>query len=209
VAVSEDLGFASLDADVRHAFRATIDRLADAGVQIVEDTPGLHTSVYIWSAIALAEARYAEHDEFVHHRSELGEGAAGFIEAGGDVTAGQYIKAQFARDRIHRAYVDLFERTEATALLTPTLGCEAFPHGKRHPDTIGNVPVLPDLDWAPLLYDANLAGLPACALPIGLGNDGLPVSLQVVGRRCEDSRVLAVAETIETLVGFDQRRRPR
>ena len=100
-----------LDDDVRQAFRATVDRLADAGVQIVEDTPGLHTSVDIWSAIALAEACYAEHDEFVHHRSELGEGAAGFIEAGSDVTAGQYIKAQFARERIHRAYVDLFERT--------------------------------------------------------------------------------------------------
>ncbi|MGH8838014.1 MAG: amidase [Jiangellaceae bacterium] len=209
VVVSEDLGFASLDDDVRRAFRATVDRLADAGVQVVEDTPGLHTSVEIWSAIALAEACYAEHDEFAHHRSELGEGAAGFIEAGGDVTAGQYIRAQFARERIHRAYVDLFERTGATALLTPTLGCEAFPHGKRHPDTIGNIPVLPDLDWAPLLYDANLAGLPACALPIGLGNDGLPVSLQVLGRRHEDSQVLAVAETIETVVGFDQGLRPR
>ncbi|MGH3923995.1 MAG: amidase, partial [Pseudonocardiaceae bacterium] len=208
VVVSDDLGFASLDDDVRQAFRATVDRLADAGVQLVEDTPGLHTSVDIWSAIALAEARYAEHDDFVHHRSELGEGAAGFIEAGGDVTAGQYINAQFARERIHRAYVDLFERTGATALLTPTLGCEAFPHGKRHPDTIGNVPVLPDLDWAPLLYDANLAGLPACALPIGLGDDGLPVSLQVLGRRCDDSHVLAVAETIETVVGFDHKRRP-
>jgi Asp-tRNA(Asn)/Glu-tRNA(Gln) amidotransferase A subunit family amidase len=208
VVVSDDLGFASLDDDVRQAFRATVDRLADAGIQIVEDTPGLHTSVHIWSAIALAEARYAEYDEFVHHRSELGEGAAGFIQAGGDVTAGQYIKAQFARERIHRAYVDLFERAEASVLLTPTLGCEAFPHGKRHPDTIGGVPVLPDLDWAPLLYDANLAGLPACALPIGLGNDGLPVSLQVVGQRCEDSRVLALAELIESLVGFDQQRRP-
>jgi Asp-tRNA(Asn)/Glu-tRNA(Gln) amidotransferase A subunit family amidase len=206
VVISEDLGFASLDDDVRRAFRATVDRLTDAGVQIVEDAPGLHTSVYIWSAIALAEARYAEHDDFVHRRNELGEGAAGFIEAGGDITAGQYIKAQFAREGIHRAYVDLFERTGATALLTPTVGCEAFPHGKRHPDTIGNVPVLPDLDWAPLLYDANLAGLPACALPIGLGNDGLPVSMQVLGRRCDDSQVLAVAETVETLVGFDQQR---
>jgi Asp-tRNA(Asn)/Glu-tRNA(Gln) amidotransferase A subunit family amidase len=209
VVVSEDLGFAPLDDDVRKVFRAAIDRIADAGAQIVEDAPGLETSVDTWSAIALAEAHHSEQDEFTKRRDELGSGAVDFIEAGSHITVEQYIEAQFARERIHRAYVDLFERTGATVLLTPTLGCEAFPHGKRHPDTIGGVPVLPDLDWAPLLYDANLAGLPACALPIGIGDDLLPVSLQVLGRRCEDSQVLAAAQTIETLVGFDQRPTPR
>jgi Asp-tRNA(Asn)/Glu-tRNA(Gln) amidotransferase A subunit family amidase len=89
-------------------------------------------------------------------------------------------------------------------LLTPTLGCEAFPHGSRHPDAIGGSPVqLPDLDWAPFLYDANLAGLPACALPMGLGDDGLPVSLHVLGQRCDDALVLAAAHTIEQVIGFD------
>jgi len=208
VAVSDDLGFAPLDDDVRRAFRVAVDRLADAGVQIVEDTPGLVSSMQTWSNLALAEAHYSEHDEFTSHRAELGDDAAVFIAAGGHVTAGEYIEAQFARERIHSAYVDLFDRTGASGLLTPTIGCEAFPHGKRHPDTIGNIPVLPDLDWAPLLYDANLAGLPACVLPIGVGDDGLPVSLQVLGGRCDDAQVLAVAETIETVIGFDQPRRP-
>jgi Asp-tRNA(Asn)/Glu-tRNA(Gln) amidotransferase A subunit family amidase len=208
VVVSDDLGFAPLDDDVRRLFRAAIDRLADAGVRIVEDAPGLMSSVNVWSAIALAEARLSERDEYTNHRAELGPAAVEFIEAGGHITVEQYVDAQFARERIHRAYVDLFQRTEATVLLTPTLGCEAFPHGKRYPDMIGGVPVLPALDWAPLLYDANLAGLPACALPIGLGADGLPVSLQVLGGRYEDAHVLAAAETIETVIGFDQGKRP-
>jgi Asp-tRNA(Asn)/Glu-tRNA(Gln) amidotransferase A subunit family amidase len=208
VVVSEDLGFAPLDEDVRRVFRTAIDRVADAGAQIVEDAPGLDTSVDTWSAIALAEAHQSEHDEFTNHRAQLGSAAVDFIEAGGRITVQQYIEAQFARERIHRAYVDLFERTGATVLLTPTLGCEAFPYGKRHPDTIGGVPVLPDLDWAPLLYDANLAGLPVCALPIGVGDDGMPVSLQVLGPRCEDAHVLAAAETIETVIEFEPGMRP-
>jgi Asp-tRNA(Asn)/Glu-tRNA(Gln) amidotransferase A subunit family amidase len=217
VVVSEDLSFAPIDDDVRRVFRAAVDQLADAGVQIVTGDPGLGTSVHTWSAIALAEAYYSEHDEFVHRRAELTDGAVEYIAAGGAVTAAQYVQAQFARERIHRAYVDLFDRTGASALLTPTLGCEAFPHGRRHPDTIGGVPVLPpDFDWAPFLYDANLAGLPACALPIGLGDDGLPVSLQVLGRRCVDGHVLAAAQAIEQVIGFgagnlarDLPRRPR
>lgn len=206
VVVSDDLGFAAVDDDVRAAFRAAVDHLADAGVEIVADTPGLGTSVHTWSAIALAEAHFSEHDDFVNRHVDLGEDAAQFIAAGGYVTAGEYVEAEFARERIHRAYADLFARTGASVLLTPSLGCEAFPHGRRHPDTIGGVAVqLPELDWAPFLYDANLAGLPACALPIGLGDDGLPVSLQVLGARCDDGPVLAAAQTIEQVIDFDAR----
>ena len=206
VVVSEDLGFAPLDDDVRRAFRAAVGRLAAAGVQVVDDAPGLGTSVHAWSAIALADAYRSEYDEFTHRRAELGPDTADFIAAGSYVTAEQYVDAQFARERIHRAYADLFARTGAAVLVTPTLGCVAFPHGQRHPDAIGGVPVdLPDLDWAPFLYDANLAGLPACALPMGVGADGLPVSLQVLGPRCSDGRVLAAAQTIERVLGFDAR----
>ena len=91
-------------------------------------------------------------------------------------------------------------------LLTPTLGCEAFAHGQRYPAAIGGHAIeRPWLDWAPFLYDGNLAGLPACAVPIGLGDDGLPVSMQVIGRRWDDGLVLSAAESIETAVGFDKR----
>jgi Asp-tRNA(Asn)/Glu-tRNA(Gln) amidotransferase A subunit family amidase len=209
VVVSEDLGFAALDADVRRAFRAAVDGLTDAGVQIVEDAPGLGTSVQTWSAIALAEAYHSENEEFLHRRAELGEDAAEFLDAGSYVATEEYVRAQFAREQIHRAYTDLFTRTGASVLLTPTLGCEAFPHGRRHPDAIGGVPVRPpELDWAPFLYDANLAGLPACALPMGLGDDGLPVSMHVLGERCDDGVVLAAAQTIEQVMGFHARPAP-
>lgn len=177
---------------------------AAAGVQLVPGNPGLGTSAAIWSAIALAEARYSEAGELAEHRADLTDAAVEFIEAGGEVTAEQYIRAQFAREHIHRAYADLFARTGATALITPALGCEAFPHGLGHPEAIGGVAITPpDFDWAPFLYDANLAGLPACALPMGLGDDGLPVSMQVLGMRCADDRVLAAAQTIEGVLGFD------
>ena len=111
-----------------------------------------------------------------------------------------------ARESIHRAYADLFDRAGASVLLTPTLGLEAFPHGSTHPEKIGRTPIAPPwLDWCGLLYDANLAGLPACAVPIGLGDDGLPVSLQVLGPRRSDGAVLAAAEAVERLVDFTAR----
>ena len=204
--VSEDLGFAPLDDDVRRAFRAVVGQLEDAGARLIEDTPDLGSSVIAWSTIATAEARYSEAAHFEHHRALLGDAAAEFIGYGAHVTRQQYVSAQMARDPIHRAYADLFERSGASVLLTPTLGLEAFPHGSAHPQEIGGTTVEPPwLDWCGLLYDANLAGLPACAVPIGLGDDGLPVSLQVLGPRGSDGAVLAAAEAIERLVEFRAR----
>jgi Asp-tRNA(Asn)/Glu-tRNA(Gln) amidotransferase A subunit family amidase len=206
VLVSGDLGFAPVDDDVRRVFRATVDRLAAAGVDVVEAHPKLRSSMQAWSTIACAEARWSESEAYENHPELIGRDALDFLAFGEQFSAGDYVRAQFERERIHRAYADLLSDTGAAALLTPTLGCEAFPHGTRHPESIGGVPITdPWLDWAGFLYDANLAGLPACAVPIGLGDDGLPVSLHVLGLRRQDGTVLAVAETVESLVGFDSR----
>ena len=51
IAVSEDLGFAPVDDDVRRAFRATVAMLESAGATLIEDSPGLDSSVQTWSAI--------------------------------------------------------------------------------------------------------------------------------------------------------------
>ena len=47
---------------------------------------------------------------------------------------------------------------------------------------------------------ANLLGLPAAVVPVGMA-DGTPVGAQVVGRRFSDLTCLAVAETLEGAFG--------
>jgi Asp-tRNA(Asn)/Glu-tRNA(Gln) amidotransferase A subunit family amidase len=205
VAVSEDLGFAHLDDDVRRRFREVVAMLAAAGIDVIEEGPVVGPSARTWCTIACAEARWSEAAVYERKSHFLSEDALGSLTFGDHVTAGEYILAQFDRERIHRSYADLFHRTGAHVLLTPTLGCEAFGHGKRHPDAIGGAPIhRPWLDWVPFLYDANLAGLPACAVPAGFGDDGLPVSIQVVGKRWDDGLTLNAAEVIESIVGSAQ-----
>src|SRR5262249_29408779 len=112
----------------------------------------------------------------------LGAAAREFVAYGAHVSADRYVAAQIERERIFRRYADLL--AGGAVLLTPTLGIEAFA-------------ALPDHDWGSFLYDANLAGLPACALPMGLGDEGLPLSLQIIGARGADGAVLAAAQHIE------------
>ncbi len=192
-----------LDDGVRRVWDTTLAVLESAGAELVHDTPAIGRSIEPWAYIASADG-WVEHA--THHAErydELTAGVVGFLEFGRAVTAEQYVTAQFARDAIYEAYVSLLRWHGATAVLTPTLGCTAFPVGRRFPETVGGEPIDPLwLDWVPYLPDANLAGLPALALPIGLADDGLPVSLQVLGLRAADMSVLAVGEAIEQAVGF-------
>ena len=70
-----------------------------------------------------------------------------------------------------------------------------------------------DSDLTPLEYYAldlftvamNLAGVPAVSVPCGLASNGLPLGMQVVGRRFDDMRVLQLAKHIETAANVDNR----
>jgi Asp-tRNA(Asn)/Glu-tRNA(Gln) amidotransferase A subunit family amidase len=171
----------TLDDDVRAAFEDVVER-----VGATYDSPGLPNSAATWSAIATAEARWADAEAY----GRLGPYANAFLEAGDAVTTDVYVGAQIEREHIHHAYACLFERSGL--LLTPTVGCEAFD------GTLAAPPTVPD--WGAHLFDANLAGLPACALPMGRGDDGLPLSLQIIGPRGADGAVLAAAQHIEELL---------
>ena len=68
-----------------------------------------------------------------------------------------------------------------------------------------------DSDLTPLEYYAldlftvamNLAGVPAVSVPCGLASNGLPLGMQVVGKRFDDMRVLQLAKHIETAANID------
>ena len=70
-----------------------------------------------------------------------------------------------------------------------------------------------DSDLTPLEYYAldlftvamNLAGIPACSVPAGTAENGLPLGVQVVGRRFDDARVLQLAKHIEQFANIDNR----
>jgi aspartyl-tRNA(Asn)/glutamyl-tRNA(Gln) amidotransferase subunit A len=55
---------------------------------------------------------------------------------------------------------------------------------------------------------AALAGVPAVAVPCGFGASGLPLSLQIIGRRFEDATVLRVAHAYEQSTDWHRRRPP-
>jgi len=76
-----------------------------------------------------------------------------------------------------------------------------LPVGILSPERIDGRPVDPFFDdWVTFCLPANLTGQPASSVPIGLGDDGLPVGLQIMGPRWADARVLEAAAAVERLL---------
>ncbi len=95
-----------------------------------------------------------------------------------------YVRAQRARARITADMESALQ--EVDVLVSPTSPTVAFELGARSRDPLSMY--MADI----LTVPASLAGLPAISVPCGL-SEGLPVGLQLTGRRCDEATVLRVA----------------
>jgi amidase len=113
-----------------------------------------------------------------------------------------WFRAQRARVAISHQWRQLFR--EWDVVVCPVLPTTAFPHDdagmdQRAIDVDGKrIPYGLQAAWA---GPASLSGLPATAMPIGLGSSGLPVGVQIIGPYLEDRTTLAFAQLAEQAFG--------
>ncbi len=200
-------GAVPIEPAVRETFEAVIGELRRAGARVVaEHGPWRESHVREWLTIASSDARAAYAAELADRAELLGEDTREFLTWAEDLSATELAAAERSRVEIAAGYSELFARTEASAILSPALGLEAFGLDTLCPREVAGVPIeRPYDDWQGHLWDANLAGLPACVIPMGLGSDGLPLGLQIVGPRLSDWRILAIARAIEQLLALNLR----
>jgi Asp-tRNA(Asn)/Glu-tRNA(Gln) amidotransferase A subunit family amidase len=198
IAMSVDLGFAELDPEVRTCFLTALDTISDAGAQLSPAHPQPIDPTGLWDSIALPEG-YASEGPVVEANPDLvGSDATAIVMAGAEFSARQYLDSQHARSAYSERWENFFD--DYDVLLTPMMPVTAFEIGRLAPATIDGRPVPESFDaWCALALPANLAGLPAVSVPIGSGRDGLPVGMQVMGRRWADAVVLRAAAAIAQL----------
>ncbi len=94
-----------------------------------------------------------------------------------------YSRAQKVRRLIREKIDKILE--DYDFIITPTTPTPAFNIGEQITDPV--VMYLADI----FTVGASLAGLPAISLPSGKNNDGLPIGLQVIGKRFNEAELLA------------------
>jgi aspartyl-tRNA(Asn)/glutamyl-tRNA(Gln) amidotransferase subunit A len=109
-----------------------------------------------------------------------------------------YLKAQQARALIAQDFDAAFASCDA--LVTAVAPTTAFPLGERTDDPL--TMYLSDV----LTTSVNLAGLPAVVVPCGVDTAGLPIGMQLIGRRFDEATLLRIAAAEEATSGLGERR---
>jgi aspartyl-tRNA(Asn)/glutamyl-tRNA(Gln) amidotransferase subunit A len=204
IAWSADLGFAPIDPETREICAAAARGFAESGVEIEEASPDLGDPSWILRTLyggAQAGAHAARPPE---QKAQMDPELVAYADASAGLTVGEFLKALAARQAMVDTLRRFFEKYDL--LLTPTLCLPAFPLGLVGPREVAGREVT-HLGWT-LCYPFNYSGQPAVSVPAGWTASGLPVGLQIVGRRLEDALVLRAAATFETLRPWAARRPP-
>jgi aspartyl-tRNA(Asn)/glutamyl-tRNA(Gln) amidotransferase subunit A len=177
---------------------AAIDRTAaqlrDAGATVADIAlPDYALFAVVTRVIMLSEA-FAIHEKDMRERlDQYGAITTGRFVLGAAVTAADYIQAL----RVRRTLTDAVDAAlqGCDALLTATTLTTA----PRFDATVDSISSTSPVQTAPF----NATGHPAISVPVGLAADGLPLSVQLVGRNFDEAGLLRIARAVETLSAWE------
>jgi len=216
-----ELEIQPLPAEIEAAVRHAADRLADCGVEIIEDIPLPNTrhgipAFFVISRVEAASnlhrydgVKYGYRDparvDDVHKLYRKTRDVSFGIQPKLRILMGMYVSAaQYAeqyylralkvRTLIRRDFEQIFDpagRYRLDALLTPTTPTAAFPMSAVYGDSV----LMQYADQ--LTVPANHAGIPALTLPGGLTTAELPIGIQFLGPDFSEGRLLRLGRAYE------------
>lgn len=206
VAYSPDLGLFPLADPVQEILDDAVGALAVAGADVTRvDPPFEHSLREIfeawkttWRAIyaGLAEGFRVEGTDFVENRDQLSPAFADIVEEGLALTVPELKRANRVRSSVADAIQAVHD--DYDLLVTSTLTRRPIENDQETigPETVEGKFVGSPIGWC-LTYPFNLIPNPSASVPAGLDDEGLPVGMQLVGRRFADDTVLAASAAIE------------
>ncbi|MBT3910787.1 MAG: hypothetical protein HOA30_00955 [Rhodospirillaceae bacterium] len=208
VAVSEDLGCAPVDNNIRrlfgervnlfrHIFNETQDRDPELG-------PDLHRSFEILRSVNFMAAHG---ERLANHREKLTPNVISNTEMGADLSAADVAWAHVEQTAIYRRFNALFD--EVDILISPASAVTPFPHEDWYVEEINGEPLPNYMRWMAPAYALTMATPAACVIPFGVDHKGMPMGLQISAPNGSDRQVLEAAMAIEhVLSGNPETARP-
>jgi aspartyl-tRNA(Asn)/glutamyl-tRNA(Gln) amidotransferase subunit A len=183
-AIIDFKGRVDLDTNVAQAFDQTVETAREAGFSLE------HVALEHWDVAAIRRLSLfiVEVEAAVEHEVRLRENPDGFSA---NLRAMLDWGARQSAPKLAKAYWDIKLAADETlrtlsgfdAILTPTTTTPAFSFDAK-----------PPADQAEFTVIANLTGLPATAFALGLSDEGLPLSAQVIS--ASETTALTLAERL-------------
>jgi len=193
-------------------FDPRITRLVDAarpafeavGGRLEEAFPDLRDARDVF--LTLRAHMYAADlvDLLDEHRHRMKDAVTWEIESGLRLMGADIARAELARTRLIERVAAFFDRFDF--LVMPVTQVVPFDIDVEYPTEIDGSPMATYVDWMESCWCITVTGCPAISVPAGFTDDGLPVGVQIVGRRGNDLGVLRLAHAFERATRWGERR---
>ena len=204
IAYSPALGYAQgIDPEVAAAVQAAVRHLQDAGAIVEQVDPGIEDPLPITIGLWFAGAAAIWSGLSAEQRAVADPDFASEAEQGYKYSVLELHQLTLARGALGAHLRQFMQRYDL--LVTPAVAVPAFDARPA-----GSVPLTPQnmLGWTPFSYPFNLTQQPACSIPCGLTQAGLPIGLQFVGPMFGDALVLRAARAYEMVRPIPKPPRP-
>jgi aspartyl-tRNA(Asn)/glutamyl-tRNA(Gln) amidotransferase subunit A len=205
VAWSPDLGYARVDPEVADLCAAAAERFESFGGHVEVVSPSWEDPEEMFRVTVGAETWGAWGDRLETDGDKMDRSFRAFLKFGASIASPQLLRALRGRNELWTEVQRFLARFDL--LITPTVAVPPFEVGRPGLNEINGQPSSP-LGWMPFCFPFNLTGQPAASVPVGFTRAGLPVGLQIVGRRHADHTVLAASAAFEAAQPWADRRPP-
>jgi aspartyl-tRNA(Asn)/glutamyl-tRNA(Gln) amidotransferase subunit A len=195
IGVPRQYFFDRLQPAVRNAVMVSIDIFKQLGAKLAEvDLKGMEETARLAAEITGDEA-FAYHEKWLEQKpQDYGKDVRLRLLQSAKSKASAYIQAQQSRIAYSGRIAEALDSVHL--LIAPTLPVVA-PFIDQSDVRIGGSMKDVRLALLSLTRPGNLAGLPAISIPCGFSSEGLPVGLQLIGRRSDEATLLRAAYAFE------------
>ena len=145
-----------------------------------------------WGVICSAEAAAAHRDTFPSRADEYGPWFRGWLEKGSRYSAVDYSVASYTRLACNGALREIFDGVDV--LVCPSM---TTPPERVTPEALYGPMEEDEWTWGRFTIPYDFSGAPTISLPCGLNSEGLPLSIQFVGRHLTEPVLVQVGHAYE------------
>ena len=200
VSWSRDFGGLPIDPAVTKAVEAQKHIFADLGCAVRDGEPDFTGSDDVFKKLRAWAFANGYHELLQTHRSQLKETVVWNAESGMALSALDIGRAQSKRTEIYLR-VQAFMETHQF-MIFPVTQVPPFSVETEYITAINGQKMETYIDWMKSCYFISNLGLPAASVPCGFTDEGLPIGIQIVGRKHDDFGVLQLAHAFEQATRF-------
>jgi len=191
-----------IDPEVAASVATAVDAFKELGATVEEADPDIESPIPILSSYLISRITHRVNAMTDAQRDVLGPSINAVIKRSEGVTMLDMVEADERRQILSKTLIDFMR--DYDLLLTPTLTVPAFDAERLSPVEFEKFE--DPRAWVPFCSPFNLSQQPAITMLCGFTEAGLPIALQIVSPRHEDTRVLRAARAYEKLNPLWERR---